>query len=185
MPRRALCAAVLASLLITACGGSGHSSSSSSSTSSPTSAATTATSANTVTSANTATSTVSAGPSTTTATTSSRPPEVPKNKAPKHSKPTAPNTNVRIPAAFVIRTGGAVTPPLISAPANVTIELQLHNQDAKAHRVQLSVAHFASISVPAGGSRTTDVTGTPKGTYRLLIDGAPKARIIVGAVPGP
>jgi peptidoglycan DL-endopeptidase CwlO len=183
MPRHALCAAVLASLLIAACGGSGHSASSSSSTSSPTSSASTATSANTATT--TATSTVSAGPTTTTATTSSRPPEVPKNKAPKHSRPTAPNTNVRIPAAFVIRAGGAVTPPLISAPANVTIELQLHNQDAKAHRVTLSVPHFASISVPAGASKTTDVTGAPKGTYRLLVDGAPKARVVVGAVPGP
>jgi hypothetical protein len=173
---------MLASLLIAACGGSGHSSST---TSSPTSSTSAATSANTATGANTATSTVSAGPTTTTATTSSRPPEVPTNKAPKHSKPTAPNTNVRIPAAFVIRAGGAVTPPLISAPANVTIELQLHNQDAKAHRLTLSVPHFASISVPAGASKTTDVTGAPKGTYRLLIDGAPQARIVVGAVPGP
>jgi hypothetical protein len=128
---------------------------------------------------------VSAGPSTTTATTSSRPPEVPKNKAPKHSKPTAPNTDVRIPAAFVIGPGGAVTPPLISAPANVTIELRLHNRDAKAHRVTLSVLHFSGVAVPAHGTTTTDVTGVPKGTYRLLIDGAAKARIVVGAVPGP
>jgi hypothetical protein len=110
---------------------------------------------------------------------------VPKNKAPKHSKPTAPNTNVRIPAAFTIAAGGGVTPPLISAPADVTIELQLHNTDSRAHRVQLSVPHFASISVPAGASKTTDVTGVPKGTYRLLIDGALRARIVVGAVPGP
>lgn len=178
MPRRALCAAVLASLLIAACGGSSHSSSSASSTTSATSTA--ATSA-----ATTATSTVSAGPTTTTVATSSRPPEVPKNKAPKHSKPTAPNTNVRIPATFVIRAGGAVAPPLISAPANVTIELQLHNQDAKAHRVTLSVPHFGGVAVPAHGTTTTDVTGVPKGTFRLLIDGAPKARIVVGAVPGP
>jgi hypothetical protein len=179
MSRRALCIAVLASLLIAACGGSGHSSSSpspsssSSSTSSPTSAATTAT------------STVSAGPSTTTATTSSRPPEVPKNKAPKRSKPTAPSTDVRIPAAFVIRAGGVVSPPLISAPANVTIELQLHNEDAKAHRVTLSVPHFGGVAVPAHATRTTDVTGAPKGTYRLLVDGAARARIVVGAAPGP
>ena len=178
MPRRALCAAVLASLLIAACGGSGHSSSSASSTTSATSTAATS-------SATTATSTVSAGPTTTTATTSSRPPEVPKNKAPKHSKPTAPNTNVRIPATFIIRSGGALTPPLISAPADVTIELRLRNEDSKAHRVTLSVPHFGGVAVPAHGTTTTDVTGVPKGTYRLLIDGAPKARIVVGAVPGP
>jgi hypothetical protein len=128
---------------------------------------------------------VSAGPTTTTATTSSRPPEVPKSKAPKHSKPTAPNTNVRIPAAFTIAAGGAVNPPLISVPPKVTIELALRNQDSRAHRIQLSVAHFPAVSVPAGGSETTEVSGVAKGDYRLLVDGAPKARIVVGAVPGP
>lgn len=179
MLRRPLCAIVPVALLLAGCGGSAHSSSSTatSAPSSSTSAATTPQS--------TSTSTVSAGPSTTTATTSARPPEVPKNKAPKHSKPTAPNTNVRIPAAFVIRAGGAVTPPLISAPADVTIQLQLHNEDTRPHRVQLSVAHFGGLEVPAHGSATTEVTGAPKGTYRLLVDGAAKARIVVGAVPGP
>jgi hypothetical protein len=128
---------------------------------------------------------VSAGPTTTTATTSSRPPEVPKNKVPKHSKATAPNTNVRIPAAFVIGAGGAMTPPLISVPPNVTIELLLHNRDTLAHRVQLSVAHFPTVSVPPGGSKTTDISGVKKGNYRLLVDGTTRARIVVGAVPGP
>jgi hypothetical protein len=92
---------------------------------------------------------------------------------------------VRIPAAFVIGAGGAVTPPLISTPANVTIELQLRNQDAKAHRVMLSVPRFGGVGVPAHATTTTDVTGVPKGTYRLLVDGAPRARIVVGTVPGP
>lgn len=167
MSRRTLSGAVLASLLIAGCGGSAHSTSS-------TSTATTTT----------ATATVSAGPTTTTATTSSRPPEVPKQRAPKHSKPTAPNTNVRIPAAFIIR-AGAITPPLIAVPANVTIELQLRNHDPHTHRVQFSVAHVAAVTVPAHGSKTTDVSGAPKGTYRLLVDGAAKAHIIVGVVPGP
>ena len=185
MPRRALCAAVLASLLVAACGGSGHSSSTSRATSSSSSSTAPATGANTVTSVSPATTTVSAGPTTTAATTSSRPPEVPKNKAPKHSKLTAPNTNVRIPAAFTIVAGGAVTPPLISVPPKVTIELMVRNHDSRVHRVQLSVAHVPSVSVPAGGSRTTDVSGVAKGNYRLLVDGAPKARIVVGAVPGP
>jgi hypothetical protein len=39
--------------------------------------------------------------------------------------------------------------------------------------------------VPAHGSATTEVTGVRKGTYRLLVDGSPKGRIVVGAVPGP
>ncbi len=162
MSRRTLSGAVLASLLIAGCGGSASSTSSHS----------------------TAPAAVSAGPTTTTATTSSRPSEVPKHRAPTHSKPTAPNTNVRIPAAFIIR-AGAVTPPLISVPATVTIELQLRNHDPRAHRVQFSVAHVATVTVPAHGSTTTDVSGAPKGTYRLLVDGAGKAHIIVGAVPGP
>ena len=175
MLRRPLCATVLVALLIGGCGGSIHSSSS---TSSPA-----ASSSTTVQS--TSTGTVSAGPSTTTAT-SAAPPEVPNNRASKHSKPTAPNTNVRIPATFIIRSGGALTPPLISAPADVTIELRLRNEDSKAHRVQLTVPHFPpEVSVPAGASATSEITGVRKGTYRLLVDGAAKGRIVVGAVPGP
>jgi len=92
---------------------------------------------------------------------------------------------VRLPAAFVIRAGGAVTPPLISAPAHVTIQLQLHNEDSTAHRVTLSVPRFGGVAVPAHATATADVSGVPKGTYRLLIDGAARGRIIVGAVPGP
>ncbi len=162
MPRRTLSGAVLASLLFAGCGGSASSTSSTS----------------------TATTTVSAGPTTTTATTSSGPSEVPKQRAPKHSKPTAPDTNVRIPAAFIIR-AGAVTPPLISVPANVMIELQLRNHDSRAYRVQFSVAHVATVTVPAHGSKTTDVSGAPRGSYRLLVDGAGRAHLIVGALPGP
>ena len=183
MLRRPLCATVIAALLIAGCGGSSHSSSStaSSTPSTPTSSTTAATTAQ-----STSTGTVSAGPSTTTATTSSRPPEVPKEQASKHSKPTAPNTNVRIPATFIIRSGGALTPPLISAPADVTIELRLRNEDSKAHRVQLTVPHFPpEVLVPAGASATSEITGVRKGTYRLLVDGAAKGRIVVGAVPGP
>ena len=105
---------------------------------------------------------------------------------PKHSKPTAPNRDVRIPATFVIGSGGALTPPLISAPANVTIELRLRNRDTTAHRVALTVPHFPPrVSVPAGASATSEITGLRKGTYRLLVDGSVKGRIVVGSVPGP
>ncbi|MGI8714121.1 MAG: hypothetical protein ACR2NR_13275 [Solirubrobacteraceae bacterium] len=92
---------------------------------------------------------------------------------------------MRIPVTFIIGAAEAVTPSLISAPADVTIQLQLHNRDAHAHRVQLSVPHFGGLEVPAHGTVTTEVTGVRKGTYRLLVDGAAKARIAVGAVPGP
>ena len=57
-------------------------------------------------SAATTTSTVSAGPTTTTATTTGRPPEVPKGRRSQHSKGATPSSGVRIPAAFIIRTGG-------------------------------------------------------------------------------
>jgi hypothetical protein len=180
MLRRPVCLALLTALLIAACGGSSHSSSSASSASSASSTTSTASPATN------ATSTVSAGPSTTTATTSARPPEVPKNRALRHSsKPTVPNTNVRIPAAFVIRAGGGVTPPLISVPAHVTVELELHNEGAKARTVQLSVPNAGAAAVPAHGVTTITVTGLSKGTYRLLVDRVARARIVIGAVPGP
>jgi hypothetical protein len=162
-------------LILAGCAGAGHSHSASAGRSAKSTA--------------TATSTANASARSTTATVTStasaRPPDVPRNRAPKHSRPTAPSTDVRIPAMFIIRAGGAVTPPLISVPAKVTIDLQLHNEDAAAHRVTLSVPTFRPVAVTPHETATALLSGVPKGTYRLLVDGAVRARIDVGAVPGP
>jgi hypothetical protein len=42
-----------------------------------------------------------------------------------------------------------------------------------------------TVQLAAGQTASTQVTGLPDATYRLLIDGSTKGRIVVGSVPGP
>ena len=166
-------APLISSLLLAACGGSAHSTSSSAGST-----------ASTTTSSAVATPTATTA---TTATTSSRPPEVPVSRAQSStaSNPTAPDTDVRLPAAFAIEPGGGLTPPLVGAPKGVAIQLQLHNRDSKPHAFVLDSPQRYSVAVPPGGRATTTITGLDKGTYRILIDGAPRGRLVIGSAPGP
>jgi hypothetical protein len=41
------------------------------------------------------------------------------------------------------------------------------------------------VAIPAGASKTADVVGLSKGTYTMTVDGTPRAKLIIGAVPGP
>jgi hypothetical protein len=187
MPRPAcIVAGLLAAALIAACGGAGHSSTTSSSPSTAPATSSTASTATTRTQSQSgATSTISAGPTSTTATTSAQPPEVPTGRRSQRSKGATPSSGVHIPAAFVIRPGGALTPPLVSAPKGVTIELRLLNADAKRHTVELAAPGHPTLQIAPRSHATEDVTGLRNGTYRLLVDGRTGARLVIGAVPGP
>jgi hypothetical protein len=168
MIRRLPIAVGLAAAVIGGCGGSAHS---------------TSTSAGRSTSAGSTTTTAA----TTTAATTSRPPEVPPSKAQTStsSLPTAPDTNVRLPASFQIRSGGVLAPPLISAPAGVSIQLRLADLDSKPHSVVLAAPRPDSFKLAPHGRTTTVISGLPKGNYRILVDGAQRGQIVIGSVPGP
>jgi hypothetical protein len=174
MLRRPAIAALTASLLLAACGGSAHSTSSSTSSSAGAGSSS-------------ATSTAVTTSTTTTAVTSSRPPEVPAGKAQSSStsNPTAPDTDVRLPAAFAIEPGGNLTPPLVAAPKGVAIQLRLRNLDSRPHAFVLDTPTRYSFRVRARGRETTLITGLAKGTYRILVDGAARGRLVIGSTPGP
>jgi hypothetical protein len=163
-------APLISCLLLAACGGSPHSTSSSAGSS-----------------ASITTSTPAATSTTTTAVTSSRPPEVPAGKAQSStaSNPTAPDTDVRLPAAFAIEPGGSLRPPLVAAPKGVAIQLQLRNLDSRPHSFVLDSPKRYSVEVQPRGRATVTITGLRKGTYRILIDGAPRGRLLIGSAPGP
>jgi hypothetical protein len=103
-----------------------------------------------------------------------------------HLRPVAPDTGARIPASFTIPAGnGQLTPPVISVPKSITIDLRVRNQDSRAHTVQFEAPKRYTLQLAAGASAGTTVAGLPDATYRLLIDGSAKGQIIVGSVPGP
>jgi len=171
MIRRTAIAIPIAALLLAACGGSAHSTSSSSSATSSSATTTSAVAAST----------------TTTAVTSSRPPEVPASRAQSSTatNPTAPDTDVHLPAAFAIEPGGDLAPPEVQAPKGIAIQLQLRNLDSRPHAFALGSPKRYSAQIPPRGRTTALLTGLDKGTYRILIDGAPRGRLVIGSAPGP
>jgi hypothetical protein len=177
--RPAAIATLSASILLAACGGSTHNGSATSS----------ATSSHAATSSGASASTTTAGVTSTTVTavTSGRPPEVPagKRKSSATSKPTAPATNVRLPATFAIKPGGSLTPPALSAPKGVAIQLQLRNLDSRSHSVVLDTPKRYAFRLQPQGLTNAVITGLAKGTYRILIDGTERGQLVIGSNPGP
>jgi hypothetical protein len=91
-------------------------------------------------------------------------------------------TNVRLPATFTIGAGGALTPPTISAPPSVAVQLTVVSGDGKQHRVTLA---SRSLTIPAGGRASALVTGLKSGQYPVTVDGTRRGTLVMGAQPGP
>jgi hypothetical protein len=89
---------------------------------------------------------------------------------------------VRLPATFTIGPSGKLTPPTVSAPASVAVQLTVTSADGKPHRVTLGGHH---LTVPAGGRASVLITGLKAGHYAVRVDGSPRGTLVMGAQPGP
>jgi hypothetical protein len=176
-------AAVLVTLVLSACGGSSHRTSSSTATTASTASSQGTTSAP----ASTANSSTATTASTATTTShASRPPEVPAGGGHKKAAPRpSVSSGATIPAAFLISSGGALSPSSVAVPPGVSISLGVDNRDHAAHTVSLAGPRPATLHLRAGAGALTIVSGLPKGTYKVLVDGAAKAKLVVGATGGP
>ena len=93
--------------------------------------------------------------------------------------------NARLPAIFKVLPGERLSPRAVYAPANIPIELVLISRDGRAHHATLRTAKPRSLAVSPGGRAERLIPGLPAGTYRLYVDGAPRAALRVGFGPGP
>ncbi len=95
------------------------------------------------------------------------------------------STNARVPATFTIASGGQLSPPTISAPAFLAIQLTVVSHDGKAHQLRLRTPSAHSLAVPAHGRASVLIPGLRVGHYPLEIDGAARAALSIGGEPGP
>jgi hypothetical protein len=184
----------MAALVIAGCGGSKPTTSTSSTTNSSASSTTTSTSTPTTPTTPGTTSTpatktpttttqgsggVSAQPSTTGASGGSSPGTKVKN-------PAGGSGNARVPATFTIRAGGSVTPPTVSAPAFLAVQLTVVSGDGRPHKVGIQTPPSQrALSVPAHGHASVLLPGLKAGDYAVQIDGVPRAKLVIGGEPGP
>jgi hypothetical protein len=89
--------------------------------------------------------------------------------------------NVRVPARFTILANGTVSPPTVTIPAHLPVELIVVSNGG-AHRTALRTM---TLTVPAHGQTEKLLDGLKTGSYPLVVDGAPKAVLTIGGEPGP
>jgi len=112
----------------------------------------------------------------------------PTGTAPPQSTSTAPpppQAHAEVPALFSVTSGESVTPPTISVPVAIPVQLTVVSRDGRAHTAVLRSPIPHTLAVPAGGRASTLVSGLRAGRYALQIDGADRAALVVGVQPGP
>jgi hypothetical protein len=173
-------------LVLGACGGSKHTTSTQQptvtapasipSSTQPSIATSTATSHTTVSTARTTTTTTSAAGSSTGG-------QVKASGA--RNKPAGGSTHVRVPATFVIGTGGRLSPPSVSAPAFLAVQLTVSSGDGRSHHLLLRAPGPVRLTVPAHGRASVLIGGLRAGRYEISVDGASGGALIIGGEPGP
>jgi hypothetical protein len=90
-----------------------------------------------------------------------------------------------VPASFVIRSGDAVSPTTVSAPAFLAVSVTVSSGDGSPHKVVVQTPTPHTLSVPAHGHASVLLPGLKAGDYAIEVDGKPKAKLVIGGEPGP
>ena len=85
----------------------------------------------------------------------------------------------------MIRPGGKLVPPTVSAPAFLAVLVTVASGDGQQHRVLLKTPTPHSLSVPAHGHASVLVPGLRAGQYPIDVDGTPRGALLIGGEPGP
>jgi hypothetical protein len=186
--------AALALIGASGCGGSTHHASTTRTVRSltlpppPTPTATTSTAATTTTTSSPATTASSTPITTATTTTTGTTTHSSGGAGINTTRTTATNggsTNARIPATFILTSAGRLSPPVITAPAFLAVQLAVISRDGRAHHFVLRAPGTPMFTVPAHGRGSVLVRGLRAGHYALLMDGKVAGGLTIGGEPGP
>jgi hypothetical protein len=93
--------------------------------------------------------------------------------------------NARVPATYHLIPPGRLTPPTISVPAFIAVEITVASADPRPHTVQVRTPVPHTLHVPAHGRAGVRIPGLRAGTYPITVDGAPRGTLAIGGEPGP
>lgn len=179
--------AIITCLAVAACGGGSSSSTTTQATATPAASSQTTSPGATQRAASSATTSTAA--TTTTTSSASAPPEVPTTQAHKRHDESGghggASQGAHIESNLTVAANGDVSPPVVSAPSGVGVELHVINHGTGAATVALSVPSHPSVDVAPGASGTLQTAGLKDGTYRILVNGTPRGQLMIGAQGGP
>ncbi len=92
---------------------------------------------------------------------------------------------MRVPASYVIRAGGKLSPPVVTVPAFLAVALSVTSADGSAHTVLVKTPSPHTLSVPAHGRKSILIPGLRAGRYAIDVDGKLTGSLTIGGEPGP
>lgn len=92
---------------------------------------------------------------------------------------------VRVPATFVAVGHGRLTPPTITIPPFLAVEISLRSRDRKPHELVLRAPVPHALQVGPGGTARMRIPGLRTGRYAVLLDGHRAGALVVGGDGGP
>jgi hypothetical protein len=92
---------------------------------------------------------------------------------------------VRVPAAFKVLDGTRLTPPSVTVPPFLAVELSVANPDQQAHVVVVQSPRPQTLTLAGGGYRMVRIPGMRAGTYAITLDGRRAGQLLVGGEVGP
>jgi hypothetical protein len=131
------------------------------------------------------------GVSTTTTTSAAAPPEVPRTKTHRHpGESGAPghggvSQGAHVEANMTVNAAGDVSPPVVSVPSGIGVQLNVTNHGTSVVTVSLAGTVHASARLNPGSSGQLRPGALPNGTYRILVNGTPRGQLMIGAQGGP
>lgn len=140
--------------------------------------------------------TSSAAETITTTTNASAPPEVPKTNTHKRHDDSGghggasqggsgASQGAHVESNLAVAANGDVSPPVVSVPSGVGLELHVANHGSSAATVVLSVPSHPSAHLAPGATGRLETGGLKNGTYRILVNGTPRGQLMIGAQGGP
>ncbi len=177
---RCLPLAVLATLALSACGGG----SVGPAATNPTASAPTA-SAPDATAPPTDATQPGTAPLTTPTTTAPAQTQTPTRTQPSDTNPAGGSQSVRVPASFVVTTSGRLTPPTITVPPFLAVEISLRSADGRAHTLVVQTPTPHTLQIAAGARAQVRIAGLRAGTYAVTLDGRRAGALVAGGDAGP
>jgi hypothetical protein len=92
---------------------------------------------------------------------------------------------VRVPASFVVASSGRLTPPTITVPPFLAVEISIRSDDGKPHRLVLQTPTSHALQVAAGARAAVRIAGLRAGRYPVTLDGRRAGTLVAGGEVGP
>ena len=93
--------------------------------------------------------------------------------------------SVRVPASFVVTQSGRLTPPTITVPPFLAVEISIRADDGRSHTLVLRTPAPHTLQVAAGKRAAVRIAGLRAGRYAVALDGRRAGALVAGGEVGP